>query len=126
MRVPTENQHHLLRILASGAIALAPHRREWNPLLRRGWVEPISEDDGSRFLPPLRITSAGLRALADAVDRYGMPEPGKRHEQLNESPVVTRLKAELADVRGQLVQAERDLHYERVTIRRVRAALGER
>jgi len=30
---------------------------------------------GNRYLPPLRITAAGLRALADAIDKHGPPDP---------------------------------------------------
>jgi hypothetical protein len=73
---PTEKQARLLRVLAGGSIVLAPGRREWMPLLRREWVEPTRgewisdtrEPGESNYLPPLRITAGGLRALADATD----------------------------------------------------------
>lgn len=75
-RRATEKQARLLRVLAGGCIVLAPGRREWMPLLRRAWVEPTHgehisdtrEPGESRYLPPLRITAPGLRALADAQD----------------------------------------------------------
>ncbi|HEU4722005.1 MAG TPA: hypothetical protein VFS59_11635 [Gemmatimonadaceae bacterium] len=75
-RVPTRKQQHLLTVLAGGLpTVLAPGKRDWRPLLRRGWVEPNpryakGHDERDRFLPPLRITPAGLRALADAMERY--------------------------------------------------------
>lgn len=75
-RTATEKQARLLRVLAGGCVVLAPGRREWMPLIRREWVEPLHgeyisdtrEPGESRFLPPLRITTTGLRALADAQD----------------------------------------------------------
>lgn len=54
MKAPTPKQADMLRVLASGNIALAPGRRDWGPLLRRGWVQLEAEDNTSkRFLPPL-------------------------------------------------------------------------
>jgi len=77
-----------LLILGNGAIVVTP-RKTWAPLLSRGWVEQAWEvmhrdaeaarrDAG--HLPPLRITPAGLRALADWLERTGpLPLP-KREE----------------------------------------------
>jgi len=74
-RKATEKQARLLRVLAGGSIVLVPMRRGWMPIVRRGWVEttngehipPDGQPHGS-YLPPLRITPDGLRALADATE----------------------------------------------------------
>ena len=74
-RVPTENQYRTLRGLASGAAGLSWGKRHTEVFLRRGWVT-------AKWDPPfyqwVRITGDGVRALADAVDRYGLPEIGPR------------------------------------------------
>ena len=73
---PTEKQYDRLRAVGNGCVVVTPGRRDWEPLLRRGWVQPAwGSDDSSRFLPPLQITPTGLHALADAVERYGLPSP---------------------------------------------------
>ena len=85
MKPPTEKQARLLRLLAGGYVAIAPYRSEWMPMVRREWVESATDEairerpkDSPRsymqFLPPLTVTSAGLRALADALDA-GTIEP---------------------------------------------------
>jgi hypothetical protein len=47
-----------------------PFSRQWRAAIARGWAVPahpdISLENG------LRITPAGLRALADALERYGV------------------------------------------------------
>jgi hypothetical protein len=128
-RAPTAKQAGRLRILGSGAIVLAPGRGEWGPLLRRGWVEPTSDDDRSkRFLPPLRITADGLRALADAVDAHPelRPEIKRRDfEQFNEHPRVTTLKAAVEKARQERDEAQREARAFRTRLRAVRRALGD-
>ena len=82
-RVPTERQFRKLAALGGNSIAVAPSFKEWEAAVNRGWVEaawgyklePKRDSAGRRtYWPPLRISAAGLRALADAVDRYGWPE----------------------------------------------------
>jgi hypothetical protein len=67
-RIPTEKQAARLRVLANPNLLLVsgarPHHR---PLLRRGWLEAETQEP----LNGLRITPAGLRALADALEAYG-------------------------------------------------------
>lgn len=75
MRVPTIKQAARLRVLGSGLIVVTPRRSDWGPLLRHGWVErahPGLSPSGG-FLPPLRITPDGHRALAAALERDGHP-----------------------------------------------------
>ncbi len=106
----TERQYDRLRILGSGAIVLAPGRRDWGPLLRRGWVVGIRDDDGeSRFLPPLQITADGLRALAVAVERFGLPslKPDAVPAQCNEPPFLRKLRLDLDDARHERDEARR-------------------
>lgn len=74
-RKATEKQARLLRVLAGGSIVLVPMRRGWMPIVRRGWVETTKGEhiapDGwnhGHYLPPLRITPDGLRALAEATE----------------------------------------------------------
>jgi hypothetical protein len=106
---------------------LAPGRGEWGPLLRRGWVEAVIADDADkRFLPPLRITSAGLRALADALERDGQPEPASgRFRQLDEPPVVTALKAAVEKAQAERDQARREARAFRSRLAAVQRSLGD-
>lgn len=74
MRRITEKQAARLRVLGCGATVLVPKRGEWMPLLRRELVErdpKFTETPSGGFLPPLVITPAGYRALADALERDG-------------------------------------------------------
>lgn len=128
MRIPTEKQYRLLSVLGGvGTWVVAPRRGEWGPLLRRGWVQPIREDDqDKRFLPPLQITPEGLRALADAAERYGLPEWERSEgqpEQLNEAPAVTRLKAQLDEVKAERDEARRAQFLAERQLRHIRTAL---
>lgn len=75
MRQPSEAAFRRLLILASGAAVLAPGKRDWQPLLRRGWVEPAWLS--AHPPPPLQITADGLRALADWLDRTGGWDPDR-------------------------------------------------
>lgn len=107
MKVPTEKQFGLLRILGNGSILALPGRRESTPLLRRGWVEqwkPDDKDEG-KYLPPLRITPDGLRALADGLERYGWPslDPEKVAEARKRPD---KDKQERQDLRDKLRAAE--------------------
>ncbi len=106
----TDRQYDRLRILGSGAIVLAPGRRDWGPLLRHGWVAELHEDDGeSRFLPPLQITADGLRALAVAVERFGLPslKPDAVPAQSAEPPFLRKLRLDLDDARRERDEARR-------------------
>ena len=71
MRTPTENQYRRLRVLASGGAGLIWTKREAAPLLKHGWVTAEWEPP---YFQWVRITPDGLRALALAVERYGLPE----------------------------------------------------
>jgi hypothetical protein len=82
-RTPTVKQAARLRVLGNPNIIIAaPRRSDWMPLLRHGWVERADPDLTPRggLLPPLRITPAGLRALAAALERDGHPDVLKRKE----------------------------------------------
>lgn len=81
--IPTENHYRQLRILGDGVtVALVPGFREWEPLVKRGWVQPawahsitdIRQSGRSKFFPPLRISVAGLHALARGAEKHGLPE----------------------------------------------------
>lgn len=122
-RVPTEKQYELLRILGSGSMVLAPGRRDWGPLLRRGWVSMEAEDDGKGYLPPLRITAAGLHALADAVERYGLGAINGEPKKLKEPPNMTRLKEDLAKAREERDVAQRHAHTNASMLRQVKYAI---
>jgi hypothetical protein len=73
MRALPEPYYRRLLVLGSGATVLVPSKRDWLPLLRRGWVEDARwHVPPDRSLPPLRITATGLRALADWAQRGGL------------------------------------------------------
>lgn len=76
MKPPTEKQYRALLIVGPGRVLLTAREREHGSLLRRGWLEPAWPDPEftDKYLPPLRITSAGMRALADGMDLYGQEE----------------------------------------------------
>lgn len=74
-RVPTENQYGTLRNLAGGSAGLAWGRRHTEPLLRRGWVTAEPKDSYYNWV---RITPEGIRALACAVEKYGLPDLGPK------------------------------------------------
>lgn len=85
MRVPTPKQMALLANVPVGIAVMNPRRHDFRPLLNHGWVEPIwtgsaPDDHGWNFdgtnsyLPPLRITADGLRALGDGIDKHGQPD----------------------------------------------------
>lgn len=85
MRTPTPKQMNLLATIPVGTAVMNPHRRDFRPLLNHEWVKPVwigsaphdhgwNFDGTNPYLPPLRITADGLRALADAIERHGQPE----------------------------------------------------
>lgn len=63
----THRQATWLALLSPGAAIIAPAPWLWGPLQKRGLVEPFPPDG------MLRITAAGLRALADHIDQHGQP-----------------------------------------------------
>lgn len=77
MRTPTQKQYEKLRVLSLGTAGLSWSKRETAPLLAHGWV---TADWDGHFFQWVQITADGLRALARAVDRYGLPPmlSGKR------------------------------------------------
>jgi hypothetical protein len=81
-RVPTKRQYRYLRAVGNPALTVVvPRLGDWKSHLRWGWVEdagwaPPPNPDPA-FLPPLRVTPSGLRALALAVEKYGYPSDGK-------------------------------------------------
>lgn len=74
-RIPTERQGKALQVLADPRRLLVSgitgEKRLWRALMKHGWVEA----ERPRTCPEngLRITPHGLRALADALERYGRP-----------------------------------------------------
>jgi hypothetical protein len=69
--VPTLRQGRTLLVLGSGGALVVGTRRDVGPLIRRGWV--VGEPDPSGWAW-VRITPAGLHALARSVERTGLPE----------------------------------------------------
>ena len=68
MRCPTKRQFEILMCLGSGSALLTGRKREIDPMVRHGWV---TADAGYAWV---RITADGLRALARAVEKFGLPE----------------------------------------------------
>ena len=78
-RIPTEKQYAYLRGLGSGSALIVGQKRETEMYLRRGWVTAeLREDEKQYPYVWIRITPDGLRALALAVEKYGLPELGPR------------------------------------------------
>lgn len=73
MRAPTEKQYRTLLTLGSGAAGLSWRKRDVDSLLRRGWVTALWK---APYYQQVQITPDGLRALADAVERHGLPPLG--------------------------------------------------
>lgn len=69
-RVPTEKQYRYLLRLGNGCALVVGRRRETTMYLRRGWV---TAEDHSDHFAWVRITPDGLRALALAVETFGLP-----------------------------------------------------
>ena len=77
-RVPTEKQYATLRALGSGSAGLSWGKRHAEQFLRRGWV---TAEWSPPFYQWVRITPAGIRALAAAVEKYGLPELGPKPQK---------------------------------------------
>ncbi len=75
MSVPGQKQYGILRCLGNGCAMVIGYKREIDPLLRRGWVTAEPKQDAKRsYYAWIRITPDGLRALALAVEKYGLPD----------------------------------------------------
>lgn len=74
-RVPSQKHYATLLALASGAAGLSMGKRDCEPLLKRGWV---TAEWRAPYYQWVRITPAGLRALAEAVERVGLPTLGPK------------------------------------------------
>jgi hypothetical protein len=96
-RVPTERQYGTLLNLASGSAGLAWGKRTTQPLLRRGWVTAEFDEP---YYSWVRITPDGLRALAAAVERYGLPDLGPKPQ------VERRVCAECGSSRWRFVSVD--------------------
>ena len=99
MRAPTEKQYGTLLTLGSGNGGLSWKKRGVEPLLRRGWV--TADWDGS-YYQCVRITADGLRALAQAVEEYGLPDLGRK------ATTTRRLCADCGSSRYRFEQVEVD------------------
>lgn len=73
MRTPTPKQYRSLRMLAGGGAGLSWTKRDTDSLLSHGWVTATWDKP---YYQLVRITPAGLRALADAVRTHGLPDLG--------------------------------------------------
>lgn len=79
MRTPTKQQYDRLLNLGSGAAGLSATKRVTDALLRHGWVTAKWVQPYYQFV---RITPDGLRALALAVEKFGLPEMGRKEQPL--------------------------------------------
>jgi hypothetical protein len=85
VRLPTVKQMERLALLGDPhMVVLSPRRKEWQALRSHGWIaDAFPGPDrgrafggayvGNYFLAPQRITPDGLRALADAIEKHGLP-----------------------------------------------------
>ena len=70
--IPTRKQYATLRVLGSGHAGLSMRKRQTEALLKHGWVTASWDPPYYQWVV---LTPDGLRALADAVERYGWPRP---------------------------------------------------
>ena len=76
-KIPTEKQYRYLRTLGGGSAIIIGQKRETEMYLRRGWVTAEYREDAKQYpYAWIRITPEGLRALALAVEEYGLPDLG--------------------------------------------------
>ncbi len=81
MKTPTVKQYGRLRCIANpgceliSGVAGGPFTRIWRQLLSNGWVVPAHPEISAENR--LRITPAGLRALAAALEEHGYPDGGR-------------------------------------------------
>lgn len=97
-RLPTEKQYRMLLGLGGGSAGLSWGRRDTEPLLRRGWVTAELHESYYQWV---RITPEGLRALAAAVEKFGLPEIGpkpQRYQSYCGKCDSTRIYSRLIDV----------------------------
>lgn len=80
-RLPTEKQYAYLRALGGGSAIIVGQKRETEMYLRRGWVTAEWRDEKQYPYAWIRITPDGLRALAAAVEAYGLPEIGPKPQK---------------------------------------------
>lgn len=80
-RKPTQKQYEILLMLGNGNAWLSATKGRCEPLLRRGWV---TADWRPPYYQFVRITPDGLRALAVAVETFGLPElkPSEQRTQV--------------------------------------------
>lgn len=78
--IPTEKQYAYLRALSCGAIIVGT-KRETEMYLRRGWVTAEHHEEKQYPYAWIRITPDGLRALAEGVEKYGLPELGPKPQK---------------------------------------------
>lgn len=92
-RVPTEKQYAHLLTLGNGCMIVSGGDRTTRAMVKRGWVTPDLPkwpDNG------FRITPAGLRALAQAVEVHGLPDIGPTRPQKGPLP---RFREALYEIR---------------------------
>jgi hypothetical protein len=68
---PTDKQGRYLLLLGGGNAGLSARKREVDPLLKRGWV---TAEWHAPYYQWVRITPDGLRALAEHVEKRGLPD----------------------------------------------------
>lgn len=119
-RCPTEKQYARMLMLASGAMLVSGADRGLRALVSRGWLAPEWPDKPDNGL---RITPDGLRALARAVERYGLPELGPQRQR-QEPILVQRLRQDRDDARADAVLARREALRLRAAARRAAGELA--
>lgn len=75
---PTEKQYRYLLSLGCGSAIIVGAKRETEMYLRRGWVTAEWREEKQYPYAWIRITPEGLRALAAAVEKYGLPDLGPK------------------------------------------------
>lgn len=114
-KTPTEQQYSRLLTVGSGNMIVSGGDRQLRAMAKRGWVvaDPPDSDNG------FRITPDGLRALALAVQAYGLPQIGRAPKDRKPTP-MERVQKQLREMRADRDREQARAHRAEVKLERIK------